>query len=153
TEPAGDGDDDDTPLPPPSWPAPPGDAAYHGLAGEAVRLIAEHTEADPAGILAQTLVAFGNAAGRGPHMLGEDTRHGGNEFLGIVGETAASRKGTGWSRARAFLRDADPEWLGRRVRNGLSSGEGLIQPVRDPFLTNPGETDKRLLVIESEFGS
>jgi hypothetical protein len=166
-----DNGDDDTPLPPPRWPAPLGEAAYHGLAGEAFRLIAEHTEADLAGILTQLLVAFGSAVGRGPHTLVEGTRHGVNEFVVQVGETAAARKGTSRARALAFLEDADPEWLRQRVRSGLSSGEGLITPVRDPVWTkqpikekgrvvghqdvmaDEGESDKRLLIREGEFGS
>ena len=48
----------------PDWPAPPGPAAYRGLAGEIVARIAPETEADPAAILAHLLVFFGSAAGR-----------------------------------------------------------------------------------------
>lgn len=151
-------DEDDTPLPETPWPDPPGPDAYHGLVGKAVRAVAEHTEADPAAILAQLLVAFGNAVGRSPHMLIDGSRHGVNEYLIVVGETAAARKGTSKARALSFLDDVDPDWRKYRIRNGLSSGEGLICPVRDPTLKNgevvdPGEIDKRLLVIESEFGS
>jgi hypothetical protein len=42
-----------------SWPEPPAPEVYHGLAGDIVRTIAPHTEADPVSILVQTLVAFG----------------------------------------------------------------------------------------------
>jgi hypothetical protein len=41
-------------------------AALHGLAGDAVRLLEPHTEADPAGLLVCLLAAFGNAVGPGP---------------------------------------------------------------------------------------
>jgi primase-polymerase (primpol)-like protein len=51
-----------------SWPEPPAPEAYHGLAGDIVHTIAPHTEADPVSILVQTLVAFGNAAGRAAHF-------------------------------------------------------------------------------------
>jgi hypothetical protein len=65
----------------------------------------------------------------------------------------------------------DPGFMEARRRSGLSSGEGLIQAVRDAREEDPqikdksgahrlerqvvdgGESDKRLLVIESEFGS
>ncbi|MGH7963813.1 MAG: DUF3987 domain-containing protein, partial [Candidatus Binatia bacterium] len=45
-----------------------------------------------------------------------------------------------------------------RIKSGLSSGEGLISQVRDPVFkkeveVDPGESDKRLLVIEPEFAS
>ena len=163
--------DDCQPLPRENWPAPPGPAAYHGLAGRAVKLIEPETEADPVGILTQCLVSFGNAVGRGPFMSVDGVRHGTNEFLVVVGETAAARKNTAKARALEMLQDIDSDWHGRRIRSGLSSGEGVITPVRDSVwsklprkengrivgsedvMTDEGEPDKRLLVVESEFGS
>ena len=47
----------------------------------------------------------------------------------------------------------DPTWAGSCVVGGLSSGEGLIWAVRDPDPPDPGVTDKRLLVTETEFAS
>ena len=41
-----------------------GERAFHGLAGEFVKVLSPHTEADPAALLVQTLVAFGAAVGR-----------------------------------------------------------------------------------------
>ena len=38
------------PVEAPGWPDAPAAAAYHGLAGEFVRLIEEHTESDPAAL-------------------------------------------------------------------------------------------------------
>jgi hypothetical protein len=47
-------------LPPEDpWPDPPDGAAYHGLAGDVVRAIGPHSEADPVALLVQLLVAFG----------------------------------------------------------------------------------------------
>jgi hypothetical protein len=51
---------------------------------------------------------------------------------------------------------ADGEWESTRVKTGLSSGEGLINEVRDPVkdgskVIDPGVEDKRLLVLEAEF--
>src|ERR1700744_3899115 len=51
-----------------------GEAALYGVAGSAARALAPHTEAHPAAILLQLLVAFGNAAGPGPHCLVDATR-------------------------------------------------------------------------------
>jgi len=45
-------------------PAPLGEAAFHGLAGRIVHRIEPHSEADPAAILVQLLIAFGNLVGR-----------------------------------------------------------------------------------------
>jgi hypothetical protein len=50
----------------PLWPAPLGEAAFHGLAGEIVRTSEPHTEGDPAALLLQILVALGNVMGAAP---------------------------------------------------------------------------------------
>jgi hypothetical protein len=44
------------------------DAAYHGIAGNIVRTILPHSEADPVALLIQTLVMAGNVIGRAPHF-------------------------------------------------------------------------------------
>ncbi|MDP9335240.1 MAG: YfjI family protein [Actinomycetota bacterium] len=46
---------------------------------------------------------------------------------------------------------ADKIWSEERVVGGISSGEGLIAAVRDASGDDPGETDKRLFVVEPEF--
>jgi hypothetical protein len=104
------------------WPEPPHEAIYHGLAGEIVRTIDPHTEADPVAILVQFLVAFGSAVGRGPHFLAEADRHGANLFAVFVGETAKGRKGSSWGQARRVVEMAEADWTAR-VKSGLSSGE------------------------------
>lgn len=48
----------------PPWPESVDQAAFHGLAGEIVRTIKPHSEADPVAIFFKILVAFGNAIGR-----------------------------------------------------------------------------------------
>lgn len=137
---------------PTGWPEPPGPDAYHGLPGEIVRTLEPHTEADPAAILSQLLVAFGAAVGRGAWFTVEATRHHPNEFLILVGESAKSRKGSSWDHVARLLAAADPS-LTARTLTGLSSGEGLIWSVRDPASPDPGASDQRLLVIEPEFAS
>lgn len=47
----------------------------------------------------------------------------------------------------------DGNWLKTRVKNGLSTGEGLAYLVRDAEGDDKGESDKRLFIIESEFAS
>jgi hypothetical protein len=74
-----------------SWPA---SQAFHGAAGDLVRAIEPHTEADPAALLARTLAAFGNVIGRSAHFRVEADRHSGNIFAVLVGVTAKGRKGT-----------------------------------------------------------
>ncbi len=162
------------PVDPLSWPAPATEDAYHGLAGTVVRTIEPHSEADPHAVLAQFLVAFGNAAGRSAGFEAESSFHATNQFALIVGATSKGRKGSSWSQASRPVALADPSWSARVV-SGLSSGEGLINAVRDPVetrrkarkseqdqaddegyvteLTDEGESDKRALAFESEFAS
>lgn len=127
-------------------------SALHGLAGELVRTIEPHTEADPAAVLVQFLVAAGNAMGRAPCFKVEATRHHTNLFAAIVGQSSKARKGTSWSWVERVLAEADPEW-GPRLQKGLSSGEGLIHAVRDSAADDAGVTDKRLMIVEPEFAS
>jgi hypothetical protein len=137
---------------PPGWPAPPGPAAYHGLAGEIVRALEPETEADPVAILTQLLIAFGTAVGRGAYFEIEATRHHPQEFLLLVGESSRARKGTAWDHVHRLICQADPTLSGR-ILTGLSSGEGLVWAVRDPAGSNPGAGDRRLLALEPEFVS
>ena len=148
----------------PVWPEAMDAAAMHGIAGEFVRMVEPNTEADSAAVLVQFLVSFGALVGRGPHYRVEGDEHHANLFALMVGATSKGRKGTSWSRVReAFERISD--W--KPHVSGLSSGEGLKYNVRDPVeglktakngeqtleVTDPGVTDKRLLVTESEFAN
>ena len=141
-----------------------GERAFHGLVGEFVKVLSPHTEADPAALLVQTLVAFGAAVGRGPHLILDGSRHQPNEYAVIVGASGKGRKGTSWARIKSVFEVADPEFSTHRIKTGLSSGEGLIFQVRDPIesydikkgemvISDPGVEDKRLLAMEPEFAS
>jgi hypothetical protein len=134
------------------WPEPVAAEAYHGVAGQVVAMVEPHSEADPAAILAQFLVGFGNCVGPSPHAWVESTRHGVNLNCVLVGATSRGRKGTAWGQARQPLALADPQWAEERIKGGLTSGEGLINEVRDARGDDPGVKDKRLLVFESELG-
>ena len=73
------------------------------MAGDAVRLLEPTSEADPAALLVQFLIAFGNAAGRCPYFTVEADVHHSNEFVVQVGETSKGRKGTSWGQVRSLL--------------------------------------------------
>jgi len=136
----------------PLWPEPLAGDAFHGLAGDIVRAIEPHTEADPVALLAYLLAGFGNLVGRGPYFMAEADRHHTNLFFVLVGETAKGRKDSARGQVLRLLEAVDPTWMDRAV-HGLSSGEGLIYAVRDGGGDDdPGE-DKRLFIIESEFAS
>jgi hypothetical protein len=155
----------------PPWPHPMALEAFRGLAGEFVRAVEPHSEADRGALLIQFLAAFGNLVGRGAYFRVEGTRHHPNEFAVLVGETSKARKGTSWGRVGWVAERLDAAWAAERIGSGLSSGEGLIWEVRDPVVarqavkakgrvtgyetveTDPGVADKRLLVVEPEFAN
>lgn len=125
-------------------------AAFHGLAGEVVRTLKPHTEADPAGLLACFLTAFGNTVGPHPRALADAAAHPARLNVVLVGDTARARKGTAQANVDRIMQLAEPEWFSERVMGGLAYGEGLIAAVHDPAEDEPA-TDRRLLVVEPEF--
>jgi Protein of unknown function (DUF3987) len=126
-------------------------AAYHGLAGQVVRALEPHSEADPAGMLAVLLAAFGNLTGPGPHAVAGAANHPPRLNVVLVGDTSRSRKGTAQAAVDQVLALAAPTWFADQVRSGLASGEGLIAAVRDGDGDDLGTLDRRLLVVEPEF--
>jgi hypothetical protein len=159
----GDGDPGASSVTPAGWPEPIAQDAFHGLAGEFVHGIAAETESDPVALLVQFLVSFGNAAGHNPYFMVEATPHFMNMFSLMVGDTAKARKGTSWGHVASVIGQSDLDWRTSRIQSGLSSGEGLIEAIRDPRQENPGNgedkepdagvADKRLLVVQGEFAS
>ena len=150
-----------TPPPPPDaaakseWPAPPAEEAFHGLMGEIVRTLEPETEADPVALLVQGLVMFGNVIGRHAHYRVEGTKHFTNEFAVLVGSSSTGKKGTSHGRVKPLFKDLDDNWLKYRNLGGISSAEGLLWQVRDANERDedPGESDKRLCLTESEFAN
>ncbi|MGH7178592.1 MAG: primase alpha helix C-terminal domain-containing protein, partial [Tepidisphaeraceae bacterium] len=152
-----------------TWPEPLGGAAYYGLAGEIVRKIEPHSEADPAALLIHLLVSVGNIIGRTAYFEADGARHYANLFTVNVGQTSKGRKGTASRQIERLLKSVTPTWADKCTVEGLSSGEGLIWAVRDAIHqrqpvkekgrvvdyedveVDPGVADKRLLVTESEF--
>src|SRR5262249_13460512 len=106
-------------------------AAYHGIAGDVVGTISPHSEADEVALLLQFLTMAGNAIGRQAYYQVESDRHHSNLNCVLVGASSKARKGTSMGRSRAVLRVADEPWADNRIKGGLSSGEGLINEVRD----------------------
>lgn len=145
---------------PDKWPAPMGHDAYYGLVGDIVQLIEPESEADPAALLVSFLIMFGNVIGRSACLMVEETAHYTNEFAVSVGETAVARKGTTLDRVIGFYKRCEQQsnyhdtWFDR-VKDGLSSGEGLIMQFVDPKPVADGDTpppiDKRLMIAEGEF--
>ena len=153
------------------WPDPLEADAFHGLAGDFVRLVGPHTEADPAALLSAFLVAFGNAIGRTAYFIAEADSHYMNLFVVQVGMSSKGRKGTSLGHIKKLFREVDGDWESYRMQSGLSSGEGLIWAVHDPIektepirenkqivdyqsvIVDEGIRDKRLLCVEGEFAS
>jgi len=137
------------------WPDPLTAPALHGIAGEYVRIVEPASETDTAALLLQFLVATGNAIGHRPFFMTEDTPHYLNSYVVLIGTTSKSRKGTSWGRVKKLFRDVDEHWTTHCISSGLSSGEGLIEAVRDATgegeEADPGVQDKRLLVCQGEF--
>ncbi len=151
------------------WPEALAHDALYGLAGDIIRTIEPHTEADPAALLFNFLTAFGNLAGAKSYFRAEADHHPARLFVALVGETSKGRKGTSWGYIRKLLDLVEPKRP--KEQTGLSSGEGLIWAARDgnqghrpdskpgfvtvqiPDGSDAGVQDKRLLVVEPELAS
>jgi Protein of unknown function (DUF3987) len=135
------------------WPREMAPEAFIGLAGDFVRLVEPHTEADPAALLGNFLVAAGVLFGRDAWALADARRHYPVESLLLVGQTSSGRKGTASNRTLPVMERVESGFMAR-VLGGLSSGEGLIKGIspRDGELQLPGEV-RRYLALLPEFAS
>jgi hypothetical protein len=154
---------------PRTWPKLDPKALY-GLAGKVVELATRSSEADPAAILATFLVRVAAEIGPDPHMWVGDSKHFSRIAAVIVGGSSKSRKGTSAKPIVRIFFHNDNGYIPSRTSPGpLSSGEGLVYAVRDEVkewklvdkntnsmdwvVTDPGVKDKRLCVIDEEFGA
>jgi hypothetical protein len=134
--------------------------AYHGIAGDFVRLTEPQTEADPVNLLITFLTIAGNHLGRKPAYRIESTLHRMNLFSVIVAASGEGRKGTGSDRVLRLFEHMDGgAYLKTCVGTNLSSGEGVIarlSPPRDQdgnLIPDAAERDPRFLIQNSEFAS
>ena len=130
---------------------------FRGPLGELARLASANTEADPTAVLATAVVWAGALLGRLYFLGVGDDRHHPRMFITLVGASSRARKGTSTSPVRSVFQEIERILKARpplRVAHGLSTGEGLIATVRDPRDDEDkgGVEDKRIMVIESEFG-
>ena len=138
----------------PIWIKPIEEEAYYGLAGNIVRTIEPHSEADPVALLLQLLACVGNVIGNKTYFKVEDDMHSLKINPIMVGRTSKARKGISWSRIRGIFEQIDPEWVKNHLLSGLASGEGLIYAASDQhYISSKIALGKRLLIIEPEFAS
>jgi len=157
---------------PRSWPILP-KAAMFGIFKEIVEVSTKSSEADPAAVLLTTLTFASAFVGTAPFTWVGDTRHYARLYAVLVGASSRARKGTSRDPVERIFREAQrmihgmnkkpfPLGLNLAITPGpLSSGEGLVNAVRDPSdaLDKEGEPidqgveDKRLLVVDGEFGA
>ncbi len=137
-----------------TWPAPPADAAYHGVLGDVALAVAPITEADPIGILGTMVSLFGSACGGGRSIFQGSTQRTNTSIL-LVGATAfQGRKGTATGVALDVLRLAYPEIMGLQLP-GVASGEGItghFDRAADAAKKSGATPEARVLIIEPEFG-
>lgn len=146
------------------WPRQLAEEAFHGIAGKFVRLVEPTSESASVAILIQFLTAFGNIIGRTAHVQIGASKHYGNLFVALVGDSSVGRKGTAWDLVSLVMSKVDEKWWSECRVFGLGSGEGLVSAVKDyeiptaeelkrrPNLKIEKPRDKRGMVIESEFG-
>jgi hypothetical protein len=121
----------------------------YGLAGDVVRLLAPHTEADPAALQFTFLAAVGNLIGKGPYLRVGPVQHEPRLYVLVVGASAKARKGQSLAEVMQILMQADPAAVESTRVSGLASGEGLIARLRDR--EDEAFVEKRALVHEPEF--
>jgi len=134
------------------WPEQIAPAAFVGLAGDFVRLVAPHTEADPVALLCNFLVSSGVLFGREAYAVADGRTHYPVEFLLLAGQTGSGRKGTATERTLPVMERVEEGFCELRVLSGLSSGEGLIKGV-SPKEGEPADIVRRYLVQLPEFAS
>lgn len=124
------------------------DAACHG------------TEAHPMAVAIHYVAYFAAHIGQQRYIRIGNDKHG-LGFYGILVGRSGKVKGTAEAQAGFIERLATSQlqeqfgYIPPRKLSGLSSGEGLIQVIKDPEDENDdkGITDKRLLVTESEYAN
>jgi hypothetical protein len=125
-------------------------AMYRGILADITEAAEPTTEADPSGIYASLQAGAGVLAGREPYVQIGNVRHPLLIWSLLMGRTGSGRKGEATTTSEIFLYRAKPSTFPGLAIAGLSSGEGLIEQIRDD---GPRADDQRLLVTETEFSS
>lgn len=140
------------------------ETALHGMLGRMAEAACANSEAVPASVAIHILARFAATLGRTAYIeIGDHRRHL-RMFSLIVGPTAKGRKGTSSEMPNRLFEMVERNIcrygpLPLEKLTALSTGEGLIQKVRDPYSwtngdkehNDPGVMDKRLLCDISEF--
>jgi hypothetical protein len=140
-------------------PKPIGEAAFIGFPGRWVKAIEEQTECNRDNLLAQLLVGLSIMFDRHFYNYsGVDLFT--NLYLAVLGDSGTARKGTALDKFKKFARLIDSNWADRGIKGEFPSGEAIIHYIRDPIIgvkngkeiiRDPGNSDKRLLIVEPEF--
>jgi putative DNA primase/helicase len=155
-------EESDAPLGPPRMP----DTGFPPLIRDIVQVACNSSEAHPVAVAANVVSYFSGRIGRALFQyIGDSVIHC-RPFPLVVGKSGKARKGTSEATVRRVFRRADAIISKRRGieeclrchTGGLSTGEGIAWAIRDPVEPDekgkggdPGVTDKRILVVESEF--
>jgi len=132
--------------------------AYHGIIGDILIAVEPETEAHPAGVLVALLSMFGNAVGCGAWVTVGGRRHHPALYAAICSRTSGG-KGDAYAVARYVIGKADLPYTVAAIAQGVGSGEGLVERVRDELATVdkkgspihiPGSPEKRCLLRLSE---
>jgi len=151
------------------WPVLDPDALHDGLIRDFVDAATRHSEADPAAVLGTFLARLSVEVGRNPVLMIGDSRQHCNLLAAIAGPTGSGRKGTSARPIEKVFELTCETYRAAQTSPGpLSSGEGLIDAVKDPVLKwvvdnktkqgewvkiDPGVDDKRLFVLTEELSS
>lgn len=119
-------------------------AALDGLAGDVVRTLEPHTEADPAAILVNFLALFGAMVGPMAEARAGSAQHPPAIYAAFVGRTSRSRKGTSERETSALMECVEEAWERRHRVGGFGSGEAFIEHAAE----NPGDA---IYMVEHEF--
>jgi hypothetical protein len=146
------------------------EVALHGPIGKWVIRTQPYTEAHPAALLITALTVFGNMIGArdyddvAPGFTVEGAHHTTGLYALIIGPSGEAAKGDSLSQVKRFLLPVDPTWP---HVTGVQTGEGIVdlmaddQPTGDistiqgdkvEHVRKGGQRDRRLCVIEDEFG-
>src|SRR5262249_52396104 len=152
-------------------PPPMRSAAFHGIAGEFVRLWEPETEGCAEALLVQFLAAVGNLFGPGPYIRRGADFHRMKLNVILVGLSSDGGKGSSLSPVLHTLPPVDKSWDRSRFNTAVS-GEGIVKAVRDESrelqaqrkagaptgemieaVVDAGEAEKRLFIAGTEFSS